>query len=175
MWIFDSADGTARLLRSRSGHSAAPHRVRFYGDGSSILSAGQDRALRTFSIIREQQSMELSQGHLAKKAKAYHLKVDELRLPLISDFVASKLYYQCHGGIVFVTHIVVFVDLSQSAPTKEREWANIVTCHDDESAAYTWIYEQKTLGKNKLMNPAIKPAATARVILHSLSYCSHIR
>ena len=33
MWIFDAADGSARLLRSREGHSAPPHRVRFYPDG----------------------------------------------------------------------------------------------------------------------------------------------
>ena len=28
IWIFDQADGSARLLRSRSGHSAPPNRVR---------------------------------------------------------------------------------------------------------------------------------------------------
>lgn len=145
MWIFDSPDGTARLLRSRSGHSAAPHRVRFYGEGSTLLSAGHDRALRAFSIIREQQSSELSQGHLAKKAKAYHMKIDELRLPLVTDFVATS--------------------------TKEREWANIVTVHEDDAAGYTWIYEQKTLGKNKMVNPAIKPAASAKCV--ALSACGN--
>ena len=30
MWIFDQDDGSARLLRSRNGHSAPPTRVRYY-------------------------------------------------------------------------------------------------------------------------------------------------
>ena len=40
-WLFDSADGSARLLRFRSGHAAPPAVVRFYGDaGTRLLSAG---------------------------------------------------------------------------------------------------------------------------------------
>lgn len=40
-WLFDSADGTARLLRFRSGHSAPPTCLNFYGTGNKLLSAGQ--------------------------------------------------------------------------------------------------------------------------------------
>lgn len=40
-WLFDSADGTARLLRFRSGHSAPPTCLKFYGTGNKLLSAGQ--------------------------------------------------------------------------------------------------------------------------------------
>ena len=45
MWIFDQPDGGARLLRERSGHSAPPNYIRYYGykDGFNILSAGGDR------------------------------------------------------------------------------------------------------------------------------------
>lgn len=39
-WLFDSADGTARLLRFRSGHSAPPSCLKFYGSGNKLLSAG---------------------------------------------------------------------------------------------------------------------------------------
>lgn len=39
-WIFDGADGAARLLRFRSGHASPPSVLRFYGDGLRILSAG---------------------------------------------------------------------------------------------------------------------------------------
>jgi U3 small nucleolar RNA-associated protein 21 len=39
-WLFDSPDGSARLLRHRSGHSAPPTVVRYYGDGNRLLSAG---------------------------------------------------------------------------------------------------------------------------------------
>lgn len=76
MWIFDQQNGSARLLKSREGHSQPPTKLRFYGDGSSILTSGLDRALRAFSVVRDQQSRELSQGALAKKAKAYATKID---------------------------------------------------------------------------------------------------
>lgn len=40
-WVFDSADGSGRLLRFRAGHAAPPVIVRHYGeDGTRLLSAG---------------------------------------------------------------------------------------------------------------------------------------
>lgn len=45
-WLFDAPDGGARLLRFRSGHSKPPAVVRYYGDGTRLLSAG---ALQYFS------------------------------------------------------------------------------------------------------------------------------
>ena len=32
MWVFDSPDGTGRLLRSREGHRAPPRAIRYYGN-----------------------------------------------------------------------------------------------------------------------------------------------
>ncbi len=42
LWIFDQSDGSARLLRSRCGHSAPPTRLRFCSTGEAvkILSTG---------------------------------------------------------------------------------------------------------------------------------------
>lgn len=61
-WIFDNEDGTARRLRGRSGHAAAPCFVRFYGsEGNVLLTAAEDQSVRAFSIIQDQQSRELSQ------------------------------------------------------------------------------------------------------------------
>lgn len=74
MWIFDLADGTARLLRSRSGHSAPPTKIRYYGNGQQLLSCGTDRSFRRFSTIQEHQSRELSQGSLAQKAKKFKVR-----------------------------------------------------------------------------------------------------
>ena len=62
IWIFDQTDGSARLLKSRSGHSQPPSKVRFCGTSSNILSGGQDRSFRYFSTIRDQRTRELSQG-----------------------------------------------------------------------------------------------------------------
>lgn len=39
-WVFDGVDGSARLLRFRSGHAAPPTVVRHYGSGRLLLSAG---------------------------------------------------------------------------------------------------------------------------------------
>jgi len=50
MWIFDQDDGSARLLRSRNGHSAPPTRVRYYSQ-HTLLSAGQVLLLRLLSLL----------------------------------------------------------------------------------------------------------------------------
>lgn len=39
-WLFDAADGSARLLGHRSGHSAPPTCLRSYSNGRCLLSAG---------------------------------------------------------------------------------------------------------------------------------------
>ena len=38
MWIFDKEDGEARLLRYRSGHSAPPTVMKYYGEGTSTCA-----------------------------------------------------------------------------------------------------------------------------------------
>ena len=80
VWIFDQSDGSARLLRSRCGHSAPPTMIRFPTiGGHALLSAGNDtpvfvwdhvilllggsdRSLRLFSVVKDSTSCELSQG-----------------------------------------------------------------------------------------------------------------
>lgn len=59
-WVFDDEP---RLLRFRSGHNASPTMMKFKGDkGRDILSVGGDCSLRMFSVIRDQQNVEFSQG-----------------------------------------------------------------------------------------------------------------
>ncbi|KAG0349234.1 hypothetical protein BG004_000458 [Podila humilis] len=126
-WIFDSLDGLPRLLKSRSGHHAPPTHIRYYGeDGHFILSAGRDRSLRTFSTVRDSQSTELSQGSLSKKSKLLNLKIDELKLPLITTVAASR--------------------------AKEKEWDNVLTAHWNEPGVRSWSYQRKALGAH-IMNP----------------------
>eukprot|EP01083_Nonionella_stella_P046725 125157_1 len=156
MWIFDAPDGSARLLRSRSGHSAPPTRVRFYGArGVSLLSAARDRALRHCSLIRDAQNCELSQGALSAKARRRGVAVRDLRLPVIGQFDASSI--------------------------KERQWENILTCHDSERFAYTWKFEQKTIGKHKLCHPTERRGPIRAVALSACgnfgfvaTECGHI-
>ncbi|CAG8566492.1 3528_t:CDS:10 [Paraglomus brasilianum] len=124
-WIFDSADGVPRLLRSRSGHHLPPTTIQYYGqDGQWILSGAGDRSLRAFSVIRDSQSVELSQGSVAKKSKHLNLKIEELKLPPITQCAASE--------------------------AKQKEWDNILTCHLNDNGARTWSFQNKVIGKHVL-------------------------
>ena len=69
-WLMEEPGATVRLLRYRCGHALPPTCVLHYGpDGRQILSAGQDLSLRVFSTVQDQQSVEMSQKHIAHRAK----------------------------------------------------------------------------------------------------------
>jgi U3 small nucleolar RNA-associated protein 21 len=78
-WIFDETPYSPipRILHSRSGHAAPVTRLLFLpsdADGADaggkwLLSAGKDRSLWGWSLRRDGQSTELSQGNIRKKAK----------------------------------------------------------------------------------------------------------
>lgn len=124
MWIFDTSDGDPRLLRFRSGHSAPPMCIKFYANGRHILSAGQDRAFRLFSVVQDQQSRELSQRHVSKRAKKLKLKEEEIKLKPVIAFDVAEI--------------------------RERDWCNVVTCHMDTSQAYVWRLQNFVLGEHIL-------------------------
>lgn len=126
MWIFDTSDGDPRLLRFRSGHSAPPLCIRFYANGRHILSAGQDRAFRLFSVIQDQQSRELSQRHVSKRAKKLRVKEEEIKLKPVIAFDCAEI--------------------------RERDWCNVVTCHMDTAQAYVWRLQNFVLGEH-ILNP----------------------
>lgn len=129
IWIFDQPDGSGRLLRARSSHSAPPTKIRFYGNrGVDILSAGVDRSLRFICTVRDARSCELSQGSLTKKSKNRGVKLEELKLPPIIDFAAEN--------------------------ARQSAWDNIVTCHQGESEARTWSFQRKSIGKHHLKSHA---------------------
>ncbi|PON81318.1 Guanine nucleotide-binding protein, beta subunit [Trema orientale] len=131
MWIFDTSDGDPRLLRFRSGHSAPPQCIRFYSNGRHILSAGQDRAFRLFSVIQDQQSRELSQHHVSKRAKKLRMKVEEIKLKPVIVFDCAEI--------------------------RERDWCNVVTCHVDTAQAYVWRLQNFVLGEHILKPSAESP------------------
>ncbi|BAU03010.1 uncharacterized protein HKW66_Vig0124930 [Vigna angularis] len=126
MWIFDTSDGDPRLLRFRSGHSAPPLCIKFYANGRHILSAGQDRAFRLFSVVQDQQSRELSQRHVSKRAKKLKLKEEEIKLKPVIAFDCAEI--------------------------RERDWSNVITCHMDTAKAYVWRLQNFVLGEH-ILNP----------------------
>ncbi|CAI9780603.1 unnamed protein product [Fraxinus pennsylvanica] len=131
MWIFDTSDGDPRLLRFRSGHSAPPLCIRYYANGRHILSAGQDRAFRLFSVVQDQQSRELSQRHVSKRAKKLRLKETEIKLKPVIAFDVAEI--------------------------RERDWCNVVTCHMDTSQAYVWRLQNFVIGEHILIPRAENP------------------
>jgi len=142
MWIFDQPDGTARLLRSRDGHNQTPSKIRYYAGKPFILSASQDRTFRLFNTWADHQNREISQGKtFAKQAKRFGVKIEERRLTPIVDFDSSDL--------------------------KEREWDNIITCHEDDTCSYTWNFEKKVAGKHSLASTDTNPTPVKCVALSS--------
>lgn len=94
------------------------------GTACQILSASSDRTFRMFHTGREQQSGELSQGSLVKRARAHKVSVDSLRLPPVVAFDAAE--------------------------TRERDWASAITCHADDPSVYTWRLDRRTVGRHVL-------------------------
>lgn len=136
-WIFDSADGTGRLLKDRSGHSQPPTKIRFHPGGErgilDILSASADRSLRSFSLQKEEQSKELSQGSVEKRSKAFG---SEAKLTPIADLDVCAV--------------------------REKEWSSILTAHQGDAAGYTWKWSSKALSQHKLLNTT--PGTNASVV-----------
>lgn len=129
-WIFDSPHTILpRILRQRSGHSAPPTVLAFHNPQEShfLLSASQDRTLWGISLRNDAQSFELSQGSagVSRKAKKANLKehLAETKAPLVTAIAISD---------------------SDGA---KRDWENIITAHRGETAARTWHYEMKRLGR----------------------------
>ncbi|GFP84289.1 U3 small nucleolar RNA-associated protein 21 homolog [Phtheirospermum japonicum] len=137
MWIFDTTDGDPRLLRFRSGHSAPPLCIKFYANGRHILSAGQDRAFRLFSVIQDQQSRELSQRHVSKRAKKLKLKEAEIKLKPVIAFDVAEI--------------------------RERDWCNVVTCHMDTAQAYVWRLQNFVIGEHILSPEDTQPVKSCAI------------
>lgn len=129
IWIFDQTDGTARLLKSRSGHSQPPTKIHFCGTSSTILSGGQDRSFRFFSTIRDQRSRELSQGHIQAKA--------------------NNVNYLGETGSA--TKLSPIIDFAFNI-TKQKQWDNVVSCHRGSSTAITWNRQNLIIGKYRLQS-----------------------
>lgn len=137
MWIFDAANGSARLLRSREGHRGNPLKIRYYGgttnvsmrlnsDATSceILSAGMDGTLRLFNSAIESQNREMSQKSILKK---YGMLRRNQKLPVIIDFDVVE--------------------------TRQRDWGNLVTAHKNHANVYVWRYLHRTVTDIVLRQP----------------------
>ena len=145
IWIMDDELSGIRLHKFKEGHTGPPTRVRFYGDGGkTILSAGKDSSIRSFSL--EADFLNFSLGRAAfndKKVKKGKTKLKEL-MPVVTDFYAE--------------------------PTREAEWDNIVAVHEGLKQVTTWSYHRKTRGSHFLLHErfqkdiTVVPTVSSRLI-----------
>lgn len=171
-WIFDETPFSPipRVLHSRSGHAAPVTCLEFLPsdfDGAEagnkwLLSGGKDRSLWGWSLRRDGQSTELSQGNIRKKAKKVGIisssalshgpttTLDDLKAPEITC-IASSLNRD--GGIGALPgkqpiwqkgNIQKRTDAEVSAMTG---WESVVTGHKGDSYARTWFWGRKRAGR----------------------------
>ncbi|KAH8884846.1 Utp21-domain-containing protein [Thozetella sp. PMI_491] len=172
-WIFDEVpfSPVPRILHQRSGHAAPVSCLQFLPsdfDGSEggnkwLLSGGQDRSLWGWSLRRDGQSAELSQGALRKKAKKFGLlassaltsgpttSLDDLKAPEITCIASS---INRDGGIGAMPGKQVIwqkgYDKSKASDAETSGitgWESVVTAHKDDSYARTWFWGRRRAGR----------------------------
>ncbi|KAL8627941.1 hypothetical protein Q9189_006355 [Teloschistes chrysophthalmus] len=171
-WIFDanSLSAVPRILHSRSGHAAPVTKLGFMSTNSEdadstgkwLLSAGRDQSLWGWSIRRDGQSSELSQGPVRKKAKKLGLlsktlevdssvKLDELKAPEITCFASSL---NRDGGMGATpgagriwTNMASKKGTNDTSESGSTGWESIVTGHRGDKYARTWFWGRKRAGR----------------------------
>jgi U3 small nucleolar RNA-associated protein 21 len=173
-WIFDETpfSPTPRILHSRGGHAAPVSSLRFLpsnSDGSDdtgkwLLSASQDRSLWGWSLRRDGQSTELSQGAIQKKAKKLgllsgnaeasknHAKLEDLKAPAITCIACSLNRDGGMGAMPGATGIWNNSTKVKGQDKKTSEvsmtgWESIVTGHAGDKTARTWFWGRKRAGR----------------------------
>jgi U3 small nucleolar RNA-associated protein 21 len=174
-WIFDDIPFSPipRALHARGGHSAPISTLQFLplgpdgaaDEGKWLLSSSRDKSLWAWSLRRDGQSSELSQGHIRKRAKKLGLlqssqdvsergsSLEDLKAPRITCIACSL---NRDGGMgAFPGSISIWAndtkqkgkgDVSRSSSTG---WESIITGHEGDKFARTWFWGRKMAGRWK--------------------------
>lgn len=171
-WIFDATSFSAipRILHSRSGHAAPVTRLAFVpsnADGSDeggkwLLSAGRDQSLWGWSLRRDGQSTELSQGSIRKKAKKLGvlgksldlqnaITLEDLKAPEIISMACSLnrdggMGASTGGGPVW-SNISSKKGIPNAVESAATGWESLVTGHRGDKYARTWFWGRKKAGR----------------------------
>ena len=172
-WIFDQTPFSPipRILHSRSGHAGQINCLQWLQsdfDGHEagkkwLLTGSQDRSLWGWSLRRDGQSAELSQGNIRKEAKKRGLlnvpinghapttALEDLKAPEITC-IASSLNRD--GGIGALPGKLPTWQKGQhkGKPTDTEEsfktgWESVVTGHKGDSHARTWFWGRRRAGR----------------------------
>lgn len=160
-WVFDQVPFTPipRILHARSGHASSVTNLKFLpaatdgseANGKWLLSAGNDRSLWGFSLRRDGQSGELSQGNVKHKAKKIGISlsddtnVEDFKCPPITGMACSL---NRDGGMGAVGGPVWTNPSSTNAEEAGMTgWESIVTSHHEDRYARTWFWGRKKAGR----------------------------
>ncbi|KAL2215265.1 Utp21 specific WD40 associated putative domain-containing protein [Thermoascus aurantiacus ATCC 26904] len=189
-WIFDETPFSPipRPLHSRSGHAAAITTLEFLpspSDGSEsvgkwLLSASKDRSIWAFSLRKDGQNTELSQGNIrskAKKAGGFRAGIDQsvrsedLKAPEITCIACSL---NRDGGMGVTTSGPIWAN-SRGANTDASNatgWESVLTGHRGDKYARTWFWGKKRAGRwtfetgdaTEVKSVAISPCGTFALV-----------
>ncbi|GAD95804.1 snoRNA binding protein [Paecilomyces variotii No. 5] len=164
-WIFEETPFSPipRLLHSRSGHSAAVTTLTFLpapSDGSEtvgkwLLSASKDHSLWGFSLRKDGQNTELSQGNVKSTAKKLAgtrgrsgeaVKSEDLKAPEITCMACSL---NRDGGMALAVSGPVWSNTrgTEAEASSVLGWESIVTGHRGDKYARTWFWGKKKAGR----------------------------
>ncbi|KAL4955068.1 Utp21 specific WD40 associated putative domain-containing protein [Aspergillus filifer] len=166
-WIIDESPFSPipRPLHSRRGHSDAVTAISFLpssSDGSEstskwLLSASKDSSLWGFSLRKDGQSSELSQGSVDKRAKkrgaAQHAgnsgslaNPEHSKIPEITCIACSL---NRDGGMGVASSAPVWSNprATDTAESNKTGWESIVTGHRGDKYARTWFWGSKKAGR----------------------------
>ncbi|KUL84174.1 hypothetical protein ZTR_07200 [Talaromyces verruculosus] len=159
-WIFDDSPFSPipRPLHARGGHAAAICSLRFLpsaSDGSDsigkwLLSASRDRSFWAFSLRKDSQNVELSQGKVKATAKKRGISsaaeaAEELKAPEITS-IACSLNRDPGMGASSQQVWTNSRDLKKH-PQGENGWESVVTAHRGDKYARTWYWGKKKAGR----------------------------
>ncbi|RYP73485.1 hypothetical protein DL769_004199 [Monosporascus sp. CRB-8-3] len=197
-WIFDESpfSPVPRILHSRSGHAAPVTCLQFLPsdfEGAEagnkwLLSGGRDRSLWGWSLRRDGQSTELSQGNIRKKAKKFGVlassalshgpttTLEDLKAPEITC-IACSLNRDGGMGAMPGKQALWQKARDQKKPMDAEVsgitgWESVVTAHKDDSFARTWFWGRKRAGRwafqtgdgASVSTVAISPCGTFAVV-----------
>ncbi|PNY28110.1 U3 small nucleolar RNA-associated protein 21 [Tolypocladium capitatum] len=197
-WIFDTTpfSPVPRILHSRSGHAGPVNCLQFLPtdfDGSEagnkwLLSGGQDRSLWGWSLRRDGQSTELSQGNVRKLAKKVGIlatnalahgpttSLEDLKAPEITC-IATSLNRDGGIGAIPGKQPMWQKGQNQSKATDAESsgmtgWESVVTAHKGDPHARTWFWGRKRAGRwafptgdgTNVSTVAISPCGTFAVV-----------
>lgn len=164
-WIFDETPFSPipRPLHGRSGHSAAITTLRFLpssSDGSEfggkwLLSASKDSSLWGFSVRKDSQNTEISQGAIGHKANKIGGVVNgttqtgsynDLKAPEVTCIACAL---NRDGGMGATTSGPVWANprVTDTNASSTTGWESIVTGHRGDKYARTWFWGKKKAGR----------------------------